>query len=125
MSASASFSILYISRGVMSSIMWASSPISSLIFCLSSRVDFFTLVPTISMPTSCSAETTDQDFTPPVMSSTFTPLRRSLWASIACQKAASSRWMMASVRVSRSAGAPFSTRSFAMLRRLSLMSEMP
>ena len=78
MSARASFSILYISRGVMSSIMCASSPMISLMRSLSSRVDFLTLVPTISMPASCSAATTDQDFTPPVISSTLRPRKRCL-----------------------------------------------
>jgi hypothetical protein len=60
----------------MSSIMWASSPMISLIFSLSSLVDFLTLVPTTSRPASCRAATTDQLFTPPVMSSTFLPEAR-------------------------------------------------
>src|SRR5271163_1222977 len=78
MSALASLSILYIWRGAISSIMWASWPISSLIRSLSSLVDFLTLVPTSSRPASCKAATTDQDLTPPVMSRTFFPLRRGL-----------------------------------------------
>src|SRR5208282_2218466 len=48
MSALASWSILYISRGVMSSIICASWPINSLMRSLSSRVDFLTLVPASS-----------------------------------------------------------------------------
>ena len=76
MSAFASRSIAYIWRGVMSSIMWASSPMMALIFSLSSLVDFFTEVPTTSSPASCSALTTLQLLTPPVISSTFLPDRR-------------------------------------------------
>jgi glutamate synthase (ferredoxin) len=78
MSAFASFIILYISRGVISSIMWASWPISSLIRSLSSLVDFLTLVPTSSRPASCRAATTDQDLTPPVINKTFLPAKRGL-----------------------------------------------
>ena len=50
-----------------------SSLSSSLMRSLSSSVDFFVAVPTISMPISCKAATTDQDFTPPVLSSTRLP----------------------------------------------------
>ena len=65
MSASPSASMRYISRGGMASYMCGSSSIS-LMRDLSSSVDLRTDVPTISMPISCSAETTDHDFTPPV-----------------------------------------------------------
>ena len=80
MSAFASRSIAYISRGLRSSIMWASasSPRICRILSLSSWVLFLMLVPTTSRPASCSAATTLQLFTPPVISSTFLPARRCL-----------------------------------------------
>lgn len=125
MSARASRSIAYICRGVMSSIMCASSPMISLIFSLSPLVDFFTEVPTTSSPASCSALTTDQLFTPPVISSTRLPARRSRQARMRSQARASSAAISASVRSFRSAGAPCSTSSRAISRSVVLMSPMP
>ncbi len=97
----------------------------SLIFSLSSRVDFLTLVPTISMPPSCSAATTDQDLTPPVISSTRLPCRRCLYWAMRCQARASSTSISRSVRASKSSGAPCCTNSVAIWRSVSLMSPMP
>jgi hypothetical protein len=92
---------------------------------LSSLVDFLTLVPTSSMPPSCNAATTDQDFTPPVMSNTFFPARRFLYTSMPAQAFASSRAMSASVRSISSSGAPFSISSREISRNASLVSWMP
>ena len=70
---------------------------------LSSSVDFLVPVATTVMPRSCSAETTDQDLTPPVYSSTRLPFRRSAQGASAASIQASSWTIMASVRRVRSA----------------------
>jgi hypothetical protein len=52
--------------GLPSVIILVFSPISSRMRALSSSVDLLVPVATTSMPRSCSAETIDHDFTPPV-----------------------------------------------------------
>ncbi|MCY1443771.1 hypothetical protein D9M71_602040 [compost metagenome] len=66
MSALYSSTVFSSARGLPSSSIFTSSPISSRMRALSSSVDFLVPVATTFMPRSCSAEITDQDFTPPV-----------------------------------------------------------
>ena len=58
--------ILIRARGLPSSIITASWPISSRMRALSSSVDLLVPVATTVMPRSCRAEMMDQDLTPPV-----------------------------------------------------------
>ena len=75
-----------------------SSLSSALMRSLSSSVDFLVAVPTISMPISCKAATTDHDLTPPVLSSTRLPASPARYGSRRRQTRASWSAISASAR---------------------------